>query len=170
MQEEINQKTIAVSIKGAKVTAQTLKSALRGILRMLGRHRQNVRRQEAAYQGSEAVVHRGKQTLRDLQREGRELSNIEITDENIRSFERYARKYGVDYALKKDRAAEPPRYFVFFRARDEKTMEAAFKEYAQYATKERKPSVQEKLQTAIHRSVPEHARERTKKKERNASR
>lgn len=29
------------------------------------------------------------------------VSNIEITDSNIKSFERVARKYGVDFALKR---------------------------------------------------------------------
>ncbi len=132
MQEEINHKTITVYIRGAKVTAQTLKAALRAMLRAREKHRQNVQRRDAQYaQDDDVAISRGKRTLRDLQDEGSELSNIEITDENIKSFERYARKYGIDYALKKDKAADPPHYFVFFRARDVKTMEAAFKEYSE---------------------------------------
>ena len=170
MQEEINHKTITVCIKGAKVTANTLKAALRALLRAREKHKQNVQRREAAYQEDDIAVNRGKQSLRDLQDEGSELSNIEITDENIKSFERYARKYGIDYALKKDKAADPPRYFVFFRARDEKTMEAAFKEYSEYTTKEKKPSVKKKLTVAMKRSAPQKAREREKKKERTTSR
>ena len=169
MQEEINHKTITVYIKGAKVTANSLKAALRAVLRAREKHKQNVQRREATYQ-EEVAVNRGKQSLRDLQTEGGELSNIEITDENIKSFERYARKYGIDYALKKDKAADPPRYFVFFRARDVKTMEAAFKEYSEYTTKEKKPSIKKKLSVAMKRTLPQRAREREKKKERNASR
>ena len=169
MQEEINHKTITVYIKGAKVTANSLKAALRAVLRAREKHKQNVQRREATYQ-EEVAVNRGKQSLRDLQTEGIELSNIEITDENIKSFERYARKYGIDYALKKDKAADPPRYFVFFRARDVKTMEAAFKEYSEYTTKEKKPSVKKKLSVAMKRTPPQRAREREKKKERTGSR
>lgn len=170
MQEEINHKTITVCIKGAKVTTRVLKAALRAVLRAKEKHKQNVQRQEAAYQEDDIAVNRGKQSLRDLQDEGSEISNIEITDDNIKSFERYARKYGIDYALKKDKAADPPRYFVFFRARDEKTMEAAFKEYSEYTTKEKKPSVKKKLTVAMKRSLPQRAREREKKKERTESR
>ena len=55
------------------------------------------------------------------------MTNIEITDGNIRSFERVARTYGVDYALKKDR--EKPRYLVFFKAKDADALTAAFEEY-----------------------------------------
>ena len=170
IQEEVNQKTITICIKGAKVTARLLKAALRALLQAREKHKQNVQRQETAYQEDDVAVNRGKQSLRDLQTEGGELSNIEITDENIKSFERYARKYGIDYALKKDKAADPPRYFVFFRARDVKTMEAAFKEYSEYTTKEKKPSVKKKLSIAMKRTMPQRAREREKKKERNASR
>jgi len=169
MQEEINHKTITVYIKGAKVTANSLKAALRAVLRAREKHKQSVQRREAAYQ-EDVAVNRGKQSLRDLQDEGSELSNIEITDENIKSFERYARKYGIDYALKKDKAADPPRYFVFFRARDVKTMEAAFKEYSEYTTKEKKPSVKKKLTVAMKRTLSQRAREREKKKERTESR
>lgn len=57
------------------------------------------------------------------------MTNIEITDGNIKSFERVARKYGVDYALKKDTSGERPRYLVFFKARDADALTAAFKEY-----------------------------------------
>ena len=171
MQEEINHKTITVYIKGAKVTANTLKAALRAVLRAREKHKQNVQRREALYQQEDDVaVNRGKRSLRDLQTEGSELSNIEITDENIKSFERYARKYGIDYALKKDKAADPPRYFVFFRARDVKTIEAAFKEYSEYTTKEKKPSVKKKLTVAMKRTLSQRAREREKKKERTESR
>ena len=40
------------------------------------------------------------------------ISNIEVTDGNIKSFERTANKYGIDYALKKDTSEQPPRYLV----------------------------------------------------------
>ena len=49
-------------------------------------------------------------------------------------------------------------------------MEAAFKEYSEYATKEKKPSVKKKLSVAMKRTLPQRAREREKKKERTESR
>ena len=52
--------------------------------------------------------------MEKLKEQNCELSNIEITDGNIKSFEKYCRKYNVDY-LKKDRSSEPPRYYVFFK-------------------------------------------------------
>ena len=76
------------------------------------------------------------------------VSNIEITDSNIKSFERVARKYGVDFALKKDKSGDIPKYLVFFKARDADALTAAFKEYTakevRRASKDR-PSVLEQL-------------------------
>ena len=61
------------------------------------------------------TVYHGKQSMEKLKAHNQELSNIEVTDGNIRSFEKYARKYDIDYCLKKDRSAEPPKYYVFLR-------------------------------------------------------
>ena len=42
------------------------------------------------------------------------VSNIEITEGNIKAFESTAKKYGIDFALKMDTTGNPPRYRVFF--------------------------------------------------------
>jgi len=74
------------------------------------------------------------------------VSNIEITDRNIKDFERIARKYGIDFALKKDKSGEIPKYLVFFKARDADALTAAFKEYtAKTDRKKEKPSILKKL-------------------------
>ena len=76
------------------------------------------------------------------------VSNIEITDGNIKSFERVARKYGVDFALKKDTTSQPPRYLVFFKSRDADALTAAFAEYSGKVVKrqsQEKPSVRRQL-------------------------
>ena len=59
----------------------------------------------------------------------RAISNIEITDPSIKEFEKIARKYGVDYAVKKDRSSSPPKYLIFFKGRDADALTAAFTEY-----------------------------------------
>ena len=78
------------------------------------------------------------------QRQG--LTNIEITNWNIKSFERVANKYKIDFALKKDKSVDPPRYLVFFKAKDMDVMTAAFKEFsAKELTKMNKPSIRKRL-------------------------
>jgi hypothetical protein len=76
----------------------------------------------------------GKQSIKQLSKGG-SLSNIEITDGNIKSFDPIARKYGISYALQKDSSSDPPRWMVFFKAKDVDAMTAAFKEYSAKALK-----------------------------------
>ena len=70
------------------------------------------------------------------------VSNIEITDANIKVFESTAKKYGIDFALKK----ADDRYLVFFKGRDADVLTAAFREFSKKKLdKERKPSVRRDL-------------------------
>ena len=61
------------------------------------------------------VIPHGKQTVKQLIGQNQGVSNIEITDPSIKEFEKIARKYGVDYAVKKDRSSSPPKYLIFFK-------------------------------------------------------
>lgn len=92
------------------------------------REKQKIREATRA-NSDKSISYRGKVSMEQLKAENKELANIEITNKNIKSFEKCARKYEVDYCLKKDCSMEPPRYYVFFGAKDEASMTAAFKEY-----------------------------------------
>ena len=88
----------------------------------------------------------GKQSVKQLVGQDQGVANIEITDRNIKDFERIARKYGVDFALKKDKTGDIPKYLVFFKARDADALTAAFREYtAKSDRKKERPSVLKKL-------------------------
>ena len=90
MQDEVNEKVVALSIKGTKLTAEMLQKAMKALL-------------------AKGKQPHGKQTLRQLMKQNAGVSDIEITDSNIKAFESTAKKYGIDYALKKGRdgAAAP---------------------------------------------------------------
>lgn len=81
-------------------------------------------------------------------------------------FEKIARKYGVDYAVKKDRSTTPPKYMIFFKARDADALTAAFTEYSSRKVKKAsRPSVLAKLnhfKDLVKNAITDH----TKKKER----
>ena len=86
--------------------------------------------------------------MKHLVRQGAGVSNIEVTDGNIKSFERVARKYGVDFALKKDTTSQPPRYLVFFKSKDVDALTTAFAEYSGKVVKRQaqaKPSIRRQL-------------------------
>ena len=103
MQEEIEQKTIALAVKTGKLTGQVLQAAMKKFL--------------AARQKGTGKAHHGKQSLRQLKKDGSALSNIEITDANIGLFRPCAKKYGIDFTLRKDRTTHPPRYIVIFKSK-----------------------------------------------------
>ena len=134
MQDEVNEKVVALSIKGAKLTAEMLQKAMKEVLSQV---KKEVDKQ--------AIPH-GKQSLRQLMKQNAGVSNIEITDGNIKAFESTAKKYGIDYALKKDATETPPRYLVFFKGRDADVLTAAFKVFsARKLTQEQRPSIRKVL-------------------------
>lgn len=135
MQEEVESRTVTLAINTTKMTANVLKSAISKYLAYC-----KEKKQEKARAGP--VKPCGKQSVKQLVGQDQGVANIEITDKNIRDFDRVARKYGVDYALKKDRSGEIPKYLVFFKARDGDALTAAFKEYtAKTERKKERPSV-----------------------------
>lgn len=105
--------------------------------------------------------YRGKQTLKQLIKSDAALSNIEITDENIKSFEKSAKKYGIDYALKKDKSQNPPKFVVFFKGKDLDVITNAFEDYTKKVIK-RKPSIRKLLV-----KLKEKAKSMNKDKDRN---
>ena len=171
MQDEVNEKTVSLCIRCGKVTANLLKAAMKKALVKMEQEKQKPQGQKQPKQDKEDKTYRGKQSMDKLMKQNVQLSNIEITDGNIKSFERVAKKYSIDFSLKKDVNADPPRYYVFFKARDADVMTAAFKEYTgQSLNKDKKPSVRKKLQQAISKSLKKHRElEKTKGKEKEPS-
>jgi len=159
MQEEVTDKTVALSVRAGKMTARVLRSALRKLLAEMKKKRNNPK------------IHRGKQSVKKLVRQGVGVSNIEITDGNIKSFERVAKKYGVDFALKKEATVSPPRWLVFFKARDADALTAAFKEFTAKAVDRdhEKPSILaqlHKFKELVKNSVMDKVKHRQKEQER----
>lgn len=134
MQEETTQKTIAFAVKTSKLTANVLKKLLKMYLE--------------SQKQKHSQPRQGKQTVKELVGQNAGVSNIEITEGNIKSFERTAKKYKVDFAIKKDKTTAPPKYLVFFKGRDADVLTQAFKEFVRANEKKhggKRVSVKEKL-------------------------
>ena len=90
MQEEVENRTVTLTISGAKLTGRTLKWAIR---QFLNHHsKSQAKKAQAA-----AITPRGKQSVAELVGQNQGVQNIEISDKNIKDFDRVARKYGIDY-------------------------------------------------------------------------
>ena len=150
MQEEVEQKTFNIVVSTTKMTARTILNA-----------------GKAAIQQQQAKMAGGKQSVRMLLRQNRGVSSVEIDKTNIRGFERYAKKYGIDYAIRKDNSEMPPRYLVFFKAPDVEAFNVAFKEYsASLLSKTKRPSVLEKLHELVQAAAELPGKVRRKEQER----
>ena len=144
MQEEVENRTLTLIVSGTKFTGRLFKAAISKY--MAHRREKKLNKQRGR---DSPVTPKGKQTVKQLIGQNQGVSNIEINDPSIRDFERIARKYGVDYAVKKDRSASPPKYLIFFKARDADALTAAFTEYTgkkvKKAEKTERPSALAKL-------------------------
>ena len=152
MQEEVEQKVVTLIVNCSKLTEQELRKALAKLLEQMktARHTQK--------------LPQGKITVKQLAAQNKGMQSIEVTDKNIGSFSRIARKYGIDFAPFK--AKDKKRYLIFFKAQDTDAMTAAFQEYtAKVVGRTERPSVLAKLakiKALLQSIVPE----RTRKKER----
>lgn len=160
MQEEIENRTVNLAISTTKLTA-------RGIIRLAAKGLAYIKRKsrEAALKNEKPD---GRQTIQQLIGQNQGVTNIDISQTDLKGFEKYARKYGVDYAITKDKSAFPPKYLVFFKARDADAMTAAFNAYsAEVLAKSKRPSTLSKLHKLIDavKSIPTKVTSRDKQRE-----
>lgn len=129
MQDEVNEKVVSLAIKTSKLTAEVLQKAMKALL--------------AKGKGQLTKAPHGKITMRQLMKPGEKVSNIEITDQNIKAFDPIARKNGLDYNVKKIENGKPPTYLVSFKGKDIDVMTEAFREFtAKKLGRDKKPSIQ----------------------------
>ena len=186
MQEEVENRTLTLVVSGTKFTGRLFKAAITKYLA----HCKEKKLQKQRSRDAPVTPH-GKQTVKQLIGQNQGISNIEITDPSIKEFEKIARKYGVDYAVKKadpsikefekiarkygvdyavkkDRSSSPPKYLIFFKGRDADALTAAFTEYTskkvKKAEKTERPSVLAKL-SQFKEMVKNAVVDRTKRKE-----
>lgn len=111
MQEEIENRTVNLAVTTTRLSGRLLMDALRMYLRH--RDLKKNRNQKA----TDDHIH-GEQTVKELIGQNQGVTSIPLDDIRIRDFSQAAKKYGVDFAVTKDKTVTPPRYVVFFKARD----------------------------------------------------
>lgn len=164
MQEDIENRTLTLIVSGSRFSGRLLKAAISKYMAHL-KNRKLEKGQRRQRSRDAPVIPKGKQSVKQLIGQGQGVSNIEINDPGIREFERIARKYGVDFAVKKDRSVSPPKYLVFFKGKDADALTAAFSEYTNKRVKAAaRPSVLAKLQQ-FKSLVKNAVTDRTRRKE-----
>jgi hypothetical protein len=145
VQEETTQKTIAFAIKTSKLTASVLQKAMKMYL-------EHQKHKEPSH---------GKIPVKKLVGQGAGAKSIEVTDDNVKAFERVAR----DFAVKRDKTTEPPKYLVFFKGKDADVIAHAFKEFVKVnEKKQQRPSLRQKLKGLQKMIAQNKNRERSREK------
>ena len=132
MQEDIENRTVNLAVVTTKLTARTVIAAVLVYLR----HRDKAQARKLN------TVPEGKQSVKDLLKQKQGVNSIDISSTDLKGFESIARKYGIDYAVRKDRSVDPPKYLVFFKGKEADVMNAAFNEYSAKVMRQgQRPSV-----------------------------
>ena len=153
MQEEVTNKTIALVFRTTKLTAETLKKAIQMYLE---------------YQKGKTQNNHGKISVKKLVGQNAGVTSIEVTDNNIKQFEKVAKKYSVDFSIKKDKTVDPPKYMVFFKGRDADVISQAFKEFVKVNEKvKQRESVKQKLQKLVKVVAQNKNKERSREKDKD---
>ena len=148
--EEISRSTIAISVRASKLTA-------RGLAYALGEAAKKIRKSQAP---------QGKQTVKQLLRQVGETSAIDLPG-RAKDFDRVARRWGVDYAIKR---VEKGKYLLLFKAKQADAITGCFSEYSRRMMnrgRDRRIPLREQLKHAqeLVRDQPRQ-KERTKEAER----
>ena len=131
MQEELEQRTVSVTVQAAKLSGRVLKAAIAAALRKMEQERNTTKA--------------GRNTMKRLAGRDGGTNTIEVSG-RIRSFERYARKHQVRYHIEKEIGVDPPRWTVYFKANQADALTAAFREYTKKdLSRVQRPSMLAKL-------------------------
>lgn len=164
MNEEVSSKAIRLAVNATKVDARFLYKVLRKYIDSLNRKNDEKKNVETRI--------KGKQTVKELIGQNQGVSSMPIGDSGIKDFKKIANKYGVDFAIAKDKKADPPQYTVFFKARDADAITSVLKEYSQKQMKrkeksnEKKPSILAKLKKFKEIVAKTPRKEKEKRKDR----
>ena len=132
MQEEIEQRTIALSIKTAKLSGKVLTKAFGAAIRKIQKEHQK------------GLTPNGKQSVKKLMGHGVSVNSLPL-DGETRLWDSVARKYNVDYAFHK---TGQDKYLLFFKAGQADAITAAFSDYTKLTikrAKDKRPPIRSQL-------------------------
>ncbi len=101
-------------------------------------------------QGKEGKIVHGKQSLQNLSAQNRELSSIQVADEDIKALKNEFKSYAVDFSVFHDKADQSTH--IFFKAQDVERVYAAFTHVVKSMNKEQDRPHAKKLDEAIQQA------------------
>ncbi len=157
MQEEVENRSVNLAISTSKLSARAIIAGIRMYLEHKRRKQLNL----------EDDTPHGKQSVQNLIGQNQGATSMEIGDKHIKAFEKIAKKYNVDFAVMKDKTLVPPKYIVFFKARDTDALKQIMLEYVNKEMKRgERPSVLAQLNMfkEFVKSLPKKVRHKEKER------
>ena len=154
MQEDIDNRTIALSVKASKLTAQVLAKVLAAAANKI----------KDTY--NQAQTPHGRQSVKKLMNHGVSTNSLPL-DGETKLFDRVARKYNVDYAFHK---TGPDKYLLFFKAGQADAITAAFSEYSKRVIAMKKDKRTPILEQLKNLGDKERSKPQERERQREASR
>ena len=153
--EEVSSKTCNLAVRTTKLTLHVIINALK----------------EQARKAEQRKLHKtdepphGKQSIKELIGQGQGVTSVDVSKTELKGFQKIAKKYGVDFAVVKDKNNEPPIYTVFFKAKDQDAINNVIREDTNKRMKQKsKPSVLEKLKKFKDMVAKRPVKQKTRKK------
>jgi hypothetical protein len=150
--DELQQKVVELTYKGTGISVKTL-------LEILKKFADHCKEQEKY----------GKQSIKQLNRKGKNLDSIPVVDKDVKGVERELKKLGVDFAVRKSKSEENT-YQIYFKAADVAQIKTALEDYMKRNMKQQdKPTIKEKMQDAVKEAkkrYESHSQQKEKSKER----
>lgn len=154
--EEVSSKTCNLAVRTTKLTLHVIINALKEQAR---------KAEQRKLHKTEEPPH-GKQSIKELIGQGQGVTSVDVSKTELKGFQKFAKKYGVDFAVVKDKNNEPPIYTVFFKAKDQDAINNVIREYTNKRMKQKsKPSVLEKLKKFKDMVAKRPVKQKTRKKE-----
>lgn len=154
--EEVSSKTCNLAVRTTKLTLHVIINALKEQAR---------KAEQRKLHKTEEPPH-GKQSIKELIGQGQGVTSVDVSKTELKGFQKIAKKYGVDFAVIKDKNNEQPIYTVFFKAKDQDAINNVIWEYTNKKMKQKsKPSVLEKLKIFKDMVAKRPVKQKTRKKE-----
>ncbi|MBR3634691.1 MAG: PcfB family protein [Lachnospiraceae bacterium] len=122
MEQEVNIKVICITTQSAEKVAHVFTNALREYMHM--------QKGSTHISKQKNVEHKGKIVkVKDLRKDGSQVECVDMDDEELKRFRKFARRYGVSYSMEKNKETAPPTYNIFFKATDSTLINKAISDY-----------------------------------------
>lgn len=105
----LDEQAVALEVKAFRLTARVLYKAMQQVLQKLS--------------NPADIVH-GQQSVKKLERQNSQLEMVEIPDQDCRKLRQQLRRYGVDFAVLRDKST-PEKLTICFKSRDTNLIKTA---------------------------------------------